>query len=374
MTPTKSPSLHTTLHAWHIQHGAIMVDYAGYELPLHYADGALAEHHHTRNHAGLFDVSHMGQIVLTGDMAVKRLEKHVPSDIRHMKPGQMRYSTLLNDWGGVIDDLIIVRPNTGNDLWLIVNAAIKNKDFSILGEGLASNMIDMAARDLIAIQGPHAVHVIRHETEAVEKLGFMHATWTKIRNIPVLLMRSGYTGEDGFEISVEKKNSEILMNIFLEDKDVRPVGLATRETLRMEAGLCLYGHELNEKTTPVEAGLKWIISKHRLSECEFSGATILESELLNFPERCRVGLILDDATVAEKNAAIQDHKGNAIGVITSACHSPTLNQSIAMGYVEKHYSAIGSKVHIIMNGGDFMARIVSMPFVAHRTVKENRLF
>jgi aminomethyltransferase len=374
MTPTKSPSLRTSLYSWHIQNGAAMVDYAGYQLPLHYADGAIFEHHHTRNHAGLFDVSHMGQIILTGDMAIKRLEKNVPSDVRNIRPGQMRYSTLLNDWGGVIDDLIIVRPDTGNDLWLIVNAALKNKDFSILGEGLSSNMIDLAARDLISIQGSHAVHVIRHETEDVEKLGFMRVAWTKIRNIRVLLMRSGYTGEDGFEISVEKKNSQILMDIFLEDKDVRPVGLAARETLRLEAGLCLYGNELNEKTTPVEAGLKWIISKQRLSECEFSGATILESELLNFPERCRVGLILDDAIVAEKNAVIQDHKGNIIGMVTSACHSPTLDQSIAMGYVEKYYSGIGSKVHIMMNGQDLMARIVSMPFVTHRTVKENRLF
>lgn len=358
----------TTLYEWHVKKGAKMVPFAGYNMPVQY-EGIMAEHNHTRSHAGLFDVSHMGQILLRGNAAVATLEKHVPSDVQNLKPGQMRYSTLLNEWGGVIDDLIIVRPDTGYDLWVIVNASRKTHDYSILSKNVPANLIEFVDRDLIALQGPHAAHVIRNLTEVTEKMGFMSAAWTKIRNMPVLLMRSGYTGEDGFEISVAKNDTEALVETLMEDTDVKPIGLGARDTLRLEAGLCLYGHELNEKTTPVEAGLKWIISRQRLSEGEFNGAAILESELLNMPERQRVGLIVEDKAPARDGTEIQDMKGQVVGTVTSGGFSPTMQRPIAMGYVEKHLAVNGTHLNLMVRGRALPARVVSLPFVPHRYTK-----
>lgn len=358
----------TTLYDWHVKKGAKMVPFAGYDMPVQY-EGIIAEHNHTRNHAGLFDVSHMGQILLRGNAAVATLEKLVPSDVQNLKPGQMRYSTLLNEWGGVIDDLIIVRPDTGYDLWVIVNASRKEHDFSILSQNVPANLIEFVDRDLIALQGPHASHVIRGLTEATERMGFMSAAWTKIRNMPVLLMRSGYTGEDGFEISVAKSDTHALVEALMDDSDVKPIGLGARDTLRLEAGLCLYGHELNEKTTPVEAGLKWIISKQRLSEGEFNGAAILESELLNTAERMRVGLVIEDRAPAREGTEIQDIKGNRVGEVTSGGFSPTLQRPIAMGYVEKHLAVNGTHLNLMVRGRALPARVTPLPFVPHRYIK-----
>lgn len=369
------PTRRTTLFNWHVAKGGKMVAFAGYEMPLHYAGGIMAEHNHTRAHAGLFDVSHMGQIVLRGSDAVAALEKHVPSDVQSLKPGQMRYSTLLNEWGGVIDDLIIVRPDTGYDLWVIVNASRKEHDLGIIRGKLPSNLIELVERDLIALQGPHANHVIHAlvDGDAVDKMGFMNATWTKISGIPTLLMRSGYTGEDGFEISVEKQYTETLVNILMQDEDVKPVGLGARDTLRLEAGLCLYGHELNEKTTPVEAGLKWVVNKARLSEGEFAGASILESELLNLPERSRVGILVEDKAPAREGTEIQNLKGEKVGEITSGGFSPTLQKPIAMGYVEKYLAVNGTRLQVVVRGRALPARIVPLPFVPHRYINKGKM-
>lgn len=361
----------TTLYNWHIKKGAKMVPFAGYDMPVQY-EGIMAEHNHTRAHAGLFDVSHMGQVLLRGNAAVATLEKYVPSDVQNLKPGQMRYSTLLNEWGGVLDDIIIVRPDTGYDLWVVVNASRKEHDYALLSKGVPANLIEFVERDLIALQGPHASHVIRNLTEATEKMGFMSAAWTKIRNISVLLMRSGYTGEDGFEISVAREDTEALVETLMEDSDVKPIGLGARDTLRLEAGLCLYGHELNEKTTPVEAGLQWIISRQRLSEGEFNGASILESELLNLAERARVGLIVEDRAPARDGTEIQDMKGRGVGTITSGGFSPTLQKPIAMGYVEKHLAVTGTHLQLIVRGRALPARVVTLPFVPHRYMKKGK--
>lgn len=365
----------TTLYDWHIAQGGKMVEFAGYEMPIQYPTGIMTEHLHTREHAGLFDVSHMGQIVLRGSEAVAALEKHVPSDVQSLKPGQMRYSTLLNEWGGVIDDLIIVRPDTGYDLWVIVNASRKEHDLAIIRGKLPSNLIELVNRDLIALQGPHALDVIRGlvDNEAIDKLGFMNSTWTKISGIPILLMRSGYTGEDGFEISVEPQSTETLVNILMKDHDVKPIGLGARDTLRLEAGLCLYGHELNEKTTPVEAGLKWVVNKARLSEGEFAGASILESELLNLPERSRVGIMVDDKAPAREGTEIQNTKGEKVGEITSGGFSPTLQKPIAMGYIDKHLAVNGTRLQLIVRGRPLPARIVPLPFVPHRYVNKGKI-
>lgn len=365
----------TTLYNWHLAQGGKMVEFAGYEMPIQYPSGIMSEHLHTREHAGLFDVSHMGQIVLRGSEAVAALEKHVPSDVQSLKPGQMRYSTLLNEWGGVIDDLIIVRPDTGYDLWVIVNASRKEHDLAIIRGKLPSNLIELVKRDLIALQGPHASHVIRAlaDSDVVERLGFMNSAWTKIKGIPVLLMRSGYTGEDGFELSVEPQSTETLVNILMRDSDVKPIGLGARDTLRLEAGLCLYGHELNEKTTPVEAGLKWVVNKARLSQGEFAGAAILESELLNLPERSRVGLMLDDKAPAREGAEIRNIKGEKVGEVTSGGYSPTLQKPIAMGYVEKHLAVNGTRLQLMVRDRPLAARIVPLPFVPHRYINKGKI-
>jgi aminomethyltransferase len=364
--------LHTTLHDWHVAQGAKMVPFAGYDMPVHYKEGIIAEHKHTRTSASIFDVSHMGQVLLHGLDAVRALERFVPADIQNLKPGQMRYTTLLNEWGGVVDDLIVIRPDTGSDFWAVLNASRKEIDTSVIRSAAGTGMVETLKRDLIAVQGPRAVNVVTHLTEAATRIGFMMATHAKIKGIPVFLMRSGYTGEDGFEISVEPQNTQALVEILLQDKAVKPAGLGARDTLRLEAGLCLYGHELNEKITPVEAGLTWVINKRRLSEGEFAGAAVLESELLNLPERVRVGLLVDDKAPARDGAEIQDLKGNKVGEITSGGFSPSLGQPIAMGYVDRDLSEPGTSLQILVRGRSLPCHVVSLPFVPHRYIHKGK--
>ncbi|MBI3419598.1 MAG: glycine cleavage system aminomethyltransferase GcvT [Proteobacteria bacterium] len=360
----------TTLHDWHISASAKMVPFAGYDMPVQYKDGIIAEHHHTRNEAGLFDVSHMGQIILHGQEAWKRLAAHVPSDVMGLKPGRMRYTTLLNDWGGVIDDLMMVRPDAGNDLWVVVNASRKEVDLALLRKNMPGDKAEVPARDLIALQGPKAAKVLRQYCPQSAELSFMYATFTGIGNIPVMLMRSGYTGEDGFEISVETKRTLDLVALLSKSPEVKPVGLGARDTLRLEAGLCLYGHELNEKITPVEANLNWIISRQRLSEGEFSGASILEAEMLNMPERLRVGIAVDGRAPAREGAEIRNAEGRPIGIVTSGSFSPTLNKPIAMGYVEHGYSEPDTQLQLIVRGHPIPAHVAPLPFVAHRYARK----
>lgn len=361
----------TTLYGWHMAKGAKMVPFAGYDMPVQYPEGIIAEHKHTRVSASIFDVSHMGQVVLHGEAAVKALERFIPSNVQTLKPGQMRYTTLLNDWGGVVDDLIVIHPDSGSDFWLVVNASRKEIDTEIISEGMG-NQVEPVARDLIALQGPKAVFVMQALCPSAGKLGFMNACWTNVRGIPALLMRSGYTGEDGYEISVEPRHTEKLVDMLLENPEVKPAGLGARDTLRLEAGLCLYGHELNEKITPVEADLQWVINKARLSEGEFAGAAVLESELVNRPERARVGLMVEDKAPAREGTEIQDKKGNTIGTVTSGGFSPTLNKPIAMGYVERRFAEPGTEVNLIVRGRALPAEVIQLPFVPHRYVHKGK--
>ncbi len=351
-----------------------MVEFAGYAMPIQYPEGILTEHLHTRSHAGLFDVSHMGQVILRGSQAVAAFEKCVPGNVQHLRPGQMRYSTLLNEWGGVIDDLMMVRPDDGHDLWVVVNASRKEHDLAVIRGSLPDSLVELIDRDLIALQGPYACDVIRAlaDSAVIEKLDFMNVVWTKIGGISVLLMRSGYTGEDGFELSVKSRDTQTLVNLLMQDKNVKPIGLGARDTLRLEAGLCLYGHELNEKTTPVEAGLKWVIDKARLSEGDFTGASILESQLLNRPEHVRVGLMLDDKAPAREGAEIQNIKGEKVGTVTSGGYSPTLKKPIAMGYVDVHHAVNGTCLQLIVRGRPLPAHVVPLPFVPHRYVNKGK--
>lgn len=367
-----SQALRTTLFEWHQQQGGRMVEFAGYAMPLHYAGGIIDEHNHTRNAAGLFDVSHMGQIVLRGWSAVKQLEAFVPSDVRALKPGHMRYTVLLNDWGGIIDDLMMIRPAVGDDLWLVVNAGRKEKDLATLRKSISPTEAELVQRDLIALQGPKAADVLRHHVSDLDRLGFMQARWTDIHNIPVVIMRSGYTGEDGFEISVTPAHTHELVALLMRHEDVKPIGLGARDTLRLEAGLCLYGHELNEKITPIEAELNWTVNKVRLSQGEFAGAAILEAQVLNGPEQKRVGLIVDDRVPVREGCAIHTLDGHAIGVITSGVFSPSLGRPIAMGYVESHLAIEGTGVQVIVRGRPVPAHVAPLPFVPHRYYKPSK--
>lgn len=370
---SKSEIQQTTLHDWHIGHGAKMVPFAGYDMPLHYSAGILAEHTHTRTQVSLFDVSHMGQIVLRGNEAVRGLEKFIPSAVQQLGAGHMRYTTMLNEWGGMIDDLMVVRPDAGYDLWAIVNASCKAHDMELLKQPIPPGLIHLCDRDLLALQGPNAASVLHEYTDQADNLSFMRAAWTKIKNIPVLLMRSGYTGEDGFEISVEPRYTAALADLLLSHAEVKPAGLGARDTLRLESGLCLYGHELTEKITPIEAGLKWVVSKKRLSEGEFAGAAIIEAELLNMPERLRVGMTLEGRALAREGCDIHHiREDRSIGVVTSGGYSPTLGKSIAMGYVERHFAVPGSQLNILVRGKPLMAKVVPLPFVPSRTVHKGK--
>jgi aminomethyltransferase len=356
----------TTLNEWHRAHGAKMVEFGGYDMPVQYALGIISEHTHTRHATGFFDVSHMGHIIVRGAAAIEKFENLVPADVKNLKVGQMRYTLLLNEWGGVIDDLMMARPDDSGDVWLVVNAGCKEKDMQHLRQTLGAHEAEVVTRDLIALQGPKAASIMARYVPELPALGFMQACWTKIQDIHVMLMRSGYTGEDGFEISVPPEKTIELANLLLSHEEVKPVGLGARDTLRLEAGLCLYGHELSEKVTPIEAGLNWAINKAKLSEAEFAGASIIESMLLNKPERVRVGLMIDDRTPARDGVVIHTLDGENVGIITSGGFSPTLNHPIAMAYIDRKLSVTGTKLHAIVRGKAVPCHVTPLPFVPHR--------
>jgi aminomethyltransferase len=356
----------TSLYEWHVAQGAKMVPFAGYDMPVQYPTGIIAEHNHTREKAGLFDVSHMGQIMLHGTETVTKFQKFIPNNALNLKPGQMRYTVLLNEWGGILDDLIMVKPEVGEDLWLVVNAGCKDNDLATLHTALGKNEAVMVPRDLIALQGPKAEGVMRNYVSGLDTLGFMQARWTDIRGMPVIVMRSGYTGEDGFEISVLPKDVETLVGLLMKHEDVKPIGLGARDTLRLEAGLPLYGHELTVKTTPVEACLDWVINKPRLSQGEYAGAAIIEEHLLNKAERIRAGFIIDERAPARDGTEICAPDGANIGIVTSGGFSPTLNQPIAMGYIDRAAAATGTKVNMMVRGRPVAAHVAPLPFVPHR--------
>jgi aminomethyltransferase len=366
MDSSDAPIRQTTLHDWHVAAGAKMVPFAGYDMPVHYRDGIIKEHLHTRSEAGLFDVSHMGHIVLRGHEAWKNFARLVPSDVMGLKPFHMRYTMLMNDFGCAIDDLMMVRPDDSEIMWLIVNASRKEADLKFIQKAVGKEHAMAEQRDLIALQGPNAVEILRHHAPGTAELGFMQASWMDLHDIPAFIMRSGYTGEDGFEISVLPSHTLELVNLLMQHPEVKPIGLGARDTLRLEAGLCLYGHELDEKTTPVEAGLNWVISRPRMSNDEFNGASILEAETLNSPERKRVGLEIEGRAPAREGTEIQDSDGKRIGHVTSGSFSPTLNRPIAMGYVERSYAKIDTEVNLIVRGKPIKATTRALPFVYHR--------
>jgi aminomethyltransferase len=378
-----SPLLKLPLDGLHRRLGAKFAPFSGYDMPVQY-EGLIAEHNWTRTNAGLFDVSHMGPCFLTlnegmggGDEAHKRIaaivEKLVPADIQGLKPGQIRYTVLLNETGGVLDDLMIARPLAPvrqGALYIVVNAGMKEQDFCLLahaagGEGKLNRVDDQI---LLALQGPRAATVVARLAPELAQVKFMYTWRGLIMGENCIVARSGYTGEDGYELLLSPAQAEQVAKYLLDQPEVKLIGLGARDTLRLEAGLCLYGHELGETISPIEADLAWTIQKRRRATGDFPGAKRILSELSAGPKIKRVGIRPTDRAPARDNTEIQLN-GHKIGVVTSGGFSPTLNAPISMGYVEAPYAAPGTKIDLIVRGQPRAAEIVPLPFVPHRYFK-----
>jgi aminomethyltransferase len=364
--PTPTPLKMTPLHSWHRVQGARMVPFAGYAMPVQY-QGVLAEHLHCRAAAALFDVSHMGQAVLTGASAVAALERLVPGDLLGLKPGRQRYTLLTNEAGGIIDDLMVA--NLGDErLFLVVNASRRDDDFAQIAANLPTGvkLHPHEDRALLALQGPAAAAVIARIGPDAARLPFMGVAAVTLAGITCLVSRSGYTGEDGFEISVPAEHAETLAQRLVAEPEVAPAGLGARDSLRLEAGLCLYGNDIDELTTPVEAGLTWVVGRRRRAAWDFPGAAAIRDQFEHGAPRHRVGIRPDGRAPARAQTEIVAGDGTAAGTITSGGFSPTLSAPIAMGYVRKDLAADGTVLHLIVRGKPLPARVVPMPFVPHR--------
>jgi glycine cleavage system T protein (aminomethyltransferase) len=371
---TETPLAHTPLHALHVARGARMVPFAGYEMPVQYADGIIAEHTHTRSAAGLFDVSHMGQAFVVGPdhaTAARALEALVPADIVNLAPGRQRYTQLTDDGGGILDDLMVTRsadPEEDGVLMLIVNAARKEVDYAHLAAGLPAGvrLIRADHRALIALQGPRAAAVLERHCAGAAAMSFMTARSASFDGIDCHVSRSGYTGEDGYEISVKANRVRAIAERLLGHAEVKPIGLGARDSLRLEAGLCLYGHDIDTSTSPVEAALAWSIQKRRREEGGFPGAERVLAEFRDGARRLRVGLRPEGRVPAREGAEIKSSEGAAIGKVTSGGFGPSLDAPIAMGYVARAFAEPGTKLSLVVRGKDIPASVVALPFVPHR--------
>ena len=363
---TDAAPLHTPLHALHLELGARMVPFAGYEMPVQYAAGILAEHRHTRAHASLFDVSHMGQARLHGPDAAAALESLVPADIIGLARGRQRYAFFTNEAGGILDDLMVA--NAGDHLFLVVNAARKEHDFALLQSRCTVEVL--ADRALLALQGPEAAGVMQKLAPEAAALAFMSVTRIAIEGIECLVARSGYTGEDGFELSVPASIAEQLARILLRQDAVKPAGLGARDSLRLEAGLCLYGHDLDETTTPVEAALGWAIQKSRrrggAREGGFPGAGVILDQLERGTARKRVGILPEGRAPIREGVALEDSEGRTVGRLTSGGFGATLDSPIVMGYVQTDHAAPGTILRAVVRGKPRTCRVSTLPFIPHR--------
>jgi aminomethyltransferase len=363
----------TPLHALHMSLGARMVPFAGYEMPVQYRAGILNEHLHTRKSAGLFDVSHMGQAFVYGSDPARALEVVTPADLVGLHDGQMRYGLLLNSEGGIRDDFMVARVAGRRWLYLVVNAATKDSDFVFIAGHLngAITIDPQAERALLALQGPKAERVLARHSQGTAALGFLKVAEMTVAGARAIVSRSGYTGEDGFEISLAAGDAEPVARKLLAEPEVLPVGLGARDTLRLEAGLCLYGHDIDETTTPVEADLAWTIGKRRKLARDFPAAERIIGELMNGSRRKRVGLMLKDKTPAREGAELVDGARTVIGRITSGGFGPSAGVPIAMGYVAAEHAADGTELAAMVRGTARAAVVSPLPFVPHHYVRKS---
>jgi aminomethyltransferase len=376
-TQEGAPLQTTPLHAAHLALGARMVPFAGYDMPVQYTEGVLKEHLWTREHAGIFDVSHMGQARLRGVNPLAAFEEVVPGDFINLKPGRQKYSVLLNRAGGIIDDLMAARPvnsvGAGDDgLFVVVNGACKDNDFKVIEAELAGQVAieRLEDRALIAIQGPEAATVFQHHVPEAAAMVFMDVRLLTGFGVDLIVSRSGYTGEDGYEISVPDVAADDVWNILLSDRRVKPIGLGARDSLRLEAGLPLYGHDLDETVSPVEADLAFAINKNRREQRDFPGAARIVKELAEGPARRRVALKVLEGAPAREGAEIADASGAVIGVVTSGGFSPVLKCGIALGFVRGVNPEIGAQLKVIVRGKPQACEVVKAPFVPHRYVRK----
>ena len=359
----------TSLFQLHQDNNAKFVEFAGYQMPIQYSDGIVEEHKFTRNHSGIFDVSHMGQLFIHGsEDLVNDLEKIFPLDLKKLKLNHSKYSFLMNNDAGIYDDLIITKIENG--FLIILNAACKESDFEILSKLLNNKykMILDEKRSLIAIQGPKSVEILNDVIKGVEDLNFMTGNWFLFNDKKVYITRSGYTGEDGFEISVENELADKFTRKLIE-KGAKLIGLGARDTLRLEAGLCLYGHELDKDKTPIEANLKWAISKERISKGDFIGSDIIIKQLNDGVQRVRVGIKPEGRIIAREKTKIFNQSDLHIGEITSGTFGPSVNGPVAMGYVENEFSKKDTKVFLEVRGKKHPANICGLPFYKKNYVK-----
>ena len=367
MPDAPSESLKTTpLDRLHRALGAKMVPFAGYLMPLHYPDGILAEHNHVRAGAAVFDASHMGQAAIIGADAAAQLETLVPGDIAGLKPGRMRYTLLTNDRGGIVDDLMATRRD--GSIALVVNASRKNIVFPHLALALKGRArVELyPERALLALQGPRAAAALARLAPMADQLPFMAGADMPVADIPCFVTRSGYTGEDGFEISCAAEFAEKIAERLFALPEVKPAGLGARDSLRLEAGLCLYGQDLDETTTPIEANLAWTIGPRRRAEKNFPGASVILGQLARGPERKRVGIRLDGKAPARAGAGLALPDGTPVGAITSGGFGPSVNGPVAMGYVASAAASPGTPINAIVRDKPLPARVVPLPFVPHR--------
>jgi aminomethyltransferase len=355
----------TPLHALHQKLGARMVPFAGYEMPLQY-QGIVAEHEQCRSQAAFFDISHMGLAMLRGDSVAAALETLVVSDLQGLPAGKLRYTLLTNDAGGIIDDLMVV--NGGFYLVVIVNAARKEVDFAHIQERIGERITMEIWNDraLLALQGPASATVLARLAPASRHMLFMSMETLKIGEVRCGVTRSGYTGEDGFEIAVDSADARTIAELLLEEPEVVPAGLGARDTLRLEAGLCLYGQDIDETTTPVEAGLGWTVNRRRREEGGFPGDEVILRQMAEGPKRKRVGILLDGKVPARAGAAITDQQGTPLGTVTSGSYGPSVGGPIAMGYVSTHSAVPDTPINALVRGKALPGRIVKLPFVPHR--------
>ena len=376
MSLDATPLLTTPLNALHLELGARMVPFAGYSMPVQYPAGLMAEHLHTRNAAGLFDVSHMGQLRLVGPHAAAAFESLMPVDVIDLPVGKQRYGLLLNDAGGIIDDLMFFNRDyaNGGDIFVIVNGACKVGDIAHIQAkiGARCEVIPMPEMALLALQGPQAVTALARLAPDVAELVFMTGGRFSVAGCDCFITRSGYTGEDGFEISVPATQADTLARALLAQPEVKPVGLGARNSLRLEAGLCLYGNDIDTTTTPVEASLNWALQKVRRTGGAraggFPGADKVLAQVDNPASltRKRVGLIALERVPVRDHTALQSVDGAPIGEVTSGLLGPSINQPVAIGYVTPEFAALGTVVHALVRGKPVRMQVSAMPFVPTR--------